>query len=86
MSIPKITPHVTSRSIGDEVFIMHLETKVTYSLNETAARTWSLIDGVVSMDEIAVVISEEYEVDEEECKTAVSSIIDELLSEKLLTI
>ena len=82
--VPQIVPNVTVRFIGDEAFVMHLETKNTYSLNETAARIWSLIDGAVTLGDIADVLAGDYEIDRDECFTSVTAIIDELQKEQLL--
>ncbi len=85
-SIPSIAHYASFRSVGDEVFILHLETKGSYALNETAARIWTLIDGQRSVGDIAQFIVAEYEIHEDECLAAVTGIIGELVDEKLLVI
>lgn len=39
-----------------------------YTLNETAARAWKLLEGGNSLDEIRTMISSEFEIDEEQAE------------------
>lgn len=58
---------MVSREIMGEAILVPIrrianEIDSIYSLNETAARIWNLIDGERSVEEISKVIAEEYEV------------------------
>jgi len=82
--IPRIAGNITARFLGDEVFIMNLNEVRTYSLNETAARVWALIDGSRTNEDIVRCLTEEYDVPEETCRTAVLEIIERLETENLI--
>ena len=82
--IPRISEHITTRFLGDEAFIMNLKSVKTYSLNETAARIWSLIDGTMTVDEITQNILTEYDIPGNLCKDAVIEMIDRFSAEKLV--
>ena len=82
--VPSIRENVTTRFMGDEAFVMNLNTVITYSLNETAARVWALIDGARSVEDIVCGILGEYNVPEPECRSSVVTIISDFLEEELV--
>jgi len=82
--VPRIAENVTIRFLGDEAFVMNLNEVRTYSLNETAARVWALIDGSRTGGDIVRCITEEYDVPEETCRTAVLGILERLETENLI--
>jgi hypothetical protein len=62
-------PEVIPRKIAGELLLVPCrpslgETDSIYTLNETAARAWELIDGKNSLADICRVIIHEYDVDE----------------------
>ena len=79
-----ISKHITSRFIGEEVFLMNLETLKTYYLNETAAQVWSLIGETKTFEDIIDTLMEYYEVSKAACLRDVSQIMDLFLSEHLI--
>ena len=79
-----ISHHITSRFIGEEVFLMNLETLKTYYLNETAAQVWSLIGETKTFEEIVDTLLKNYEVSKDECNSDVSHIMELFLSEHLI--
>ena len=79
-----ISHHITTRFIGDEVFLMNLETLKTYYLNETAAQVWSLIGETKTFEEIVDTLVENYEISNDKCKSDVSHIMELFLSEHLI--
>jgi len=80
----EISRHITTRFIGDEVFLMNLETLKTYYLNETAAQVWSLIGTSKTFGEIVDTLMEYYEVSKDLCMSDVSHIMELFLSEHLI--
>lgn len=82
--IPRISEDITTRSLGDEAVIMNLKTVKTYSLNETAARIWSFINGSRTIYEIVQKMFDEYDVPDTVCRDAVTEIIDRFSSENLV--
>ncbi len=82
--IPSVNDNITTRFLGDEAFIMNLATVATFSLNETASEVWSLIDGVRTVDIIVDTVRDTYDVPVEQCRTAVTGIIDRFHAQGLV--
>jgi hypothetical protein len=69
----KKTDSIVSRKIADELILVPIRQNVgdlesIYTLNETAARIWELIDGKTTVREIRERIVEEFEVTSEEAE------------------
>jgi hypothetical protein len=74
---------VVSQEIAGEVILVPVrhsvgEVNSIYTLNETAARAWALIDGQHTLGEIHQQILNEYEVEEEEAGQDLLELIDQL--------
>jgi hypothetical protein len=82
--IPRISQDITTRFLGDEAVIMNLKTVKTFSLNETAAKVWSYIDGSITIDEIVQKVFAEYDVTDTACRDAVTEIIGQFSSENII--
>jgi hypothetical protein len=64
---------IVSRKIGDEFILVPIRQDVgdlesIYTLNETGARIWELIDGKLRVGEIKESLVEEFEVEPEEAE------------------
>jgi hypothetical protein len=69
----KKSDSIVSRKIGDEFVLVPIRQNVgdlenIYTLNETAARIWELIDGKTQTSEIKEKIVEEFDVKPEEAE------------------
>ena len=69
----KKSDSIVSRKIADEFILVPIRQNVgdlesIYTLNETAARIWELIDGEISVRKIREKIVEEFEVTPEEAE------------------
>jgi hypothetical protein len=66
------SPQIVSREIAGEMILVPVSQKAgeirgsIFTLNETAARAWKLLEGGNSVDEIRMVLSSEFEIDEEQ--------------------
>jgi len=78
-------PTTASRIIEGEAVILSMETKVLRGLNPVGSRIWELIDGRRSVEEIAHLIIQEFDVQPEEAAKDVRSFVDELLGRGLVT-
>jgi hypothetical protein len=56
--------NVAARMIGGEMMIMSGRDSSLFSLNETASTLWQAADGMTPMDQIALAICREFEIDE----------------------
>ena len=69
----KKSDSIVSRKIGDEFILVPIRQDVgdlesIYTLNETGALIWELIDGKIQVNEIKEKIIEEFEVEPEEAE------------------
>jgi len=69
----KKSDSIVSRKIADEFILVPIRQNVgdlesIYTLNESAARIWELIDGEISVEEIREKIVDEFEVTPEEAE------------------
>lgn len=78
-------PTTAWRIIEGEAVILSMETKVLRGLNPVGSRIWELIDGRRSVEEIAQLIIQEFDVQPEEAAKDVRSFVDELLGRGLVT-
>jgi len=61
---PQRNPAATHQGVGDEAIIINLETGAYYSLNDTGAMFWELLDGQRTIAACARLVAEKYEVDD----------------------
>ena len=78
-------PSMVSREIAGEMILVPIRNNVgdlncVYTLNETASRAWSLMDGQHTIKEIQDVIVAEFEVDEIQAQRDLIELIENLKS------
>jgi hypothetical protein len=66
------------RRIGDDVVVIKDDGLATHVLNKTAAIIWELCDGKRSIDEIAAVLCERFDVSPEEARADTKETIENL--------
>ena len=81
---------IVSRKIADEFILVPIRQNVgdlesIYTLNETAARIWELIDGKIKVREIKERIVEEFEVTPEEAEKDITEHLRQLEEIKAIT-
>jgi hypothetical protein len=79
----KKSDSIVSRKIGDEFILVPIKRDVAdlesiYTLNETAARVWELIDGKLKVREIREKLLEEFEVTPSEAERDVIEHLQQL--------
>lgn len=80
-------PHdVACANVEDGAVILHMGTKRYFSLNETGAQIWRLLEDDIAVGEIPVRLSERYDVPLDEARAAVSELVAMLVDKKLLTV
>ncbi len=70
--------------VGGEEIILGLESSVYYGLNSVGARIWQLVQKPITVDQIADVLTAEYEVDKVECMEAINNFLQEMVENGLL--
>lgn len=79
-------PEVVDTRLDDaEVALLNLETKTYFSLNATGARVWSAIKAGRTIGEICAGLQSEYDVSAQRAQDSVSSLVAELLKQRLVT-
>lgn len=81
---------IVSRRIADEFILVPIRQNVgdlesIYTLNETAARIWELIDGKMKVEEIKEKIVQEFEVTPEEAEKDIMEHLMQLEEIKAIT-
>ncbi len=89
-TVYKKSDSIVSRRIADEFILVPIRQNVgdlesIYTLNETAARIWELIDGKIKVREIKEKLIEEFEVTPEEAEKDIIEHIMQLEEIKAIT-
>ena len=76
-------PNIVSREILGETILVPIRQNVgdmesIYTLNETGALVWSLLDGELSLEEIRNQLVDKYDVDEEDAAHDIFELITQL--------
>lgn len=82
-------PNIVSRQIAGEMILVPIRKNIgdmesIYTLNETAARIWELIDGKRTLDEIYRQILLEFEVDPAQAGVELQEFVEALRAEGAL--
>lgn len=82
-SVPSHSPSIVTRKTGNEYVLVPLANNIAemdsvYTLNETGAFIWELIDGKKSVGDIIENLINEYEIDKENATDDVFLFIDNM--------
>jgi hypothetical protein len=75
---------VLAQKAGDTLVLLTPDTGEYYTLNEVGARIWELVDGTVTVAEIAGVLAEEYEAPIEQIQADTLELLAELAAETFI--
>lgn len=80
-------PDVVVTELEDnEAVLLHLGTKMYYTLNETGIRIWKLLSEGHSISEASKAIHDEYDILPDAAQKSVLNLAQELIAENLLRI
>jgi hypothetical protein len=85
-SVVVAADHQTSAEVDGESVILDLEEGIYYGLNPVGARIWSEIQKPTTVGEITTAITAEYDVDSEQCREDVISLLQDLHENDLIKI
>lgn len=82
-------PDIIFRNIAGEFILVPVRNKAVdlksvYTLNETAAFIWGIIDGATGLSKIQDKVSEEFEVEISQARADVSEIVSQLEAMSLI--
>lgn len=75
-----------SSNLSQESVILNLENGSYYSLNEVGTRIWQIIQEPTSVEKIATILQEEYEVDRDECQQSILALLKDLKQHGLIEV
>jgi hypothetical protein len=78
-------PDVVFRRLENRMVLVHMRTNQVFELNRTGARVWELLQGGVSGEQLLMTLAGEFDVDEDQLREEVDTILSELAAERLLT-
>ena len=79
-----VSPDAACAPVEDGAVVLNMRTKRYYSLNETGAMIWRLLEDEVAVEDVVARVVERYDVDEVEARRAVAVLLDELAVEALI--
>lgn len=85
-SIVSIKDNFVSSESDNELFLMSLENNSYYGLDEIGKRVFEIIQKPLSFSEIVQILMNEYDVDEETCKTDLENFFNSLHKENIINI
>ena len=77
---------VIDRVVADETLLIHLQTGGHYSLNSVGTRIWESIDGSRTVQDLAHIVSSEFDVDDQRAQSDVLDLVSDLVKESLASI
>jgi hypothetical protein len=78
------SPHIISETIQGEVIVIHLETGSYYSLRDSGAEIWNLIEQGARPEDVVEALSARYEGASEEIEASTIRLLEELHAEGLV--
>lgn len=83
----KSVASVLTSKIDDEIIIMSLESGYYLGLDPVASRIWEIIsDKPSTVSEVVTILTEEYEVDAEQCQLETETFITTMVEEGTLQV
>lgn len=80
-----VSPHAVCANVDGGAVVLHMQTKRYYSLNETGAMIWRLLQRRVERPQILQEIVDTYHVGIADAERALLRLLNELRAESLLT-
>ncbi len=80
-----VSPDSASAMLEDGAVVLNMRTKRYYSLNETGATIWRLLEDDCPVGQIVAHLVHDYEVDQNVAGNAVSTLLCDLTREALIT-
>ncbi len=71
---------------GKEAVLLHLETKMYFTLNETGLRIWQMLSNGLTPGEIIERFLSEFDLSPEKARESVLRLVNELIDEKLVKV
>ncbi len=73
-------------SMGEDAVLLHVQRGDYYSLNRVGARVWVLSDGSKTIQDLAMTITEEFDISLEQAEKDIAELAEQLQKEGLVTV
>lgn len=73
-------------SMGEDAVLLHVQRGDYYSLNKVGARLWVLADGTKSIEDLAVLLTQEFEISQEQAENDIVELAEQLANEGLVKV
>lgn len=73
-------------SMGEDAVLLHVQRGDYYSLNKVGARLWMLADGTKSIEDLAKLITDEFEISQGQAVKDVAELAEQLANEDLVKV
>jgi hypothetical protein len=81
----QVNSSVLSTTIDQEAVLMSIEQESYFGLDSIGTRIWELLSlKSATIDELTSILMEEYDVDENTCRSDVKAFIDDMSERKLI--
>ena len=80
-----VSPDAACATVEDGAVVLNMRTKRYYSLNETGAMVWRLLEDEIALEDVVARVIELYDVSAAEAGRTVAVLLDELATEALVT-
>jgi hypothetical protein len=82
----RLSPDAACAAVDDGAVVLHMGTRRYFSLNETGATIWRLLEEEVALGEIPARLGDLYAVDAAIATNALDRLLAELAAEQLITL
>ncbi|MGQ3685926.1 MAG: PqqD family protein [Candidatus Loosdrechtia sp.] len=83
----KPDPDVVITELEDkEAVLLHLGTKMYFTLNETGLRIWQMLNSGLTPEEVIERFLSEFDVSPEKARESILNLVNELIREKLVKV
>ncbi len=79
------TENILFTQLGEEGVVYDIENNEYQSLNETSFKILKSIENGLTEDEILSELLEEYEIEEDECRSEIKEVIEEFLEKNIIS-
>jgi hypothetical protein len=81
-----VPEHVLFQEVGEQAALLHLETEIYYSLDETGAEMWRVLERTGNADEALAALEAIFEVEPDRLSADFAELVGALVSHDLLRI
>jgi len=71
-------------SMGEDAVLLHVQRGDYYSLNKVGARLWVMADGTKSVEDLAVMLTQEFDISQEQAEKDIIELAEQLAKEGLV--